>query len=317
MNLNKEYGRNITNEEKQYLLDIFEPDEGTIDLIYGRIGNGKTYCATEMILEDLKKGQVVYANWRLNYHGFDERKSLVHVVASFMFPWRKTFYKFPAENLKYFDSSEVDIDFLAKITDANVYIDEGQWIFDSYEKTSFSKEKRKLILHTRHLNRRLVIVTQRPTAIQVSARGNVNRYFKCEKWMSWPFLIFRQFQYQDMVGDTVNESLPIGRPRVFFAKKRVLNAYNSKYLREGIPRSQDLVVEAFKLSFVDKIKALWQVIGLQANHLPTQDPTDLSQHNSGVVEAEAESAPTPLHGGHERPRSLKVRWEELESQRGP
>jgi len=270
----------VSKEVTQELLDLFEPSEGTIDLIYGRIGNGKTYCATELILDDLRRGQVVYCNWRLNYNGVDERKSLFLMFAGILFPWKKTYYEFPAANLRYFDSSDVDIDFLASLTDCNVYIDEGQWIFDSYEGTRFSKTKRKLILHTRHLNRRLVIITQRPTAIQVSARGNVNRYFKCEKWMEWPFLIFRQFEYQDMVMETVDESRPVGRPRVFVAKKRIFNAYNTKYLRDGVPRSQELFIRAWSLSYKEKVIGFFNLLHLKMKQIRgTEASMGLNQKN--------------------------------------
>jgi len=174
--------------ETKELLELFEPNEGTIDLIYGRIGNGKTYCATEMALKDAMRGEVVYVNWHINFDGYDQRDNLIWILIGLIYPIKRRYYKFPKENLKYFNPDDVDVEFLSKITDANVYIDEGQWIFDSYEGTKFSKAKRRLILHTRHLNRRLVIITQRPTAIQVSARGNVNRYFKCEKLLSWPLI---------------------------------------------------------------------------------------------------------------------------------
>lgn len=272
-------------EPTQELLDEFEAGEGTIDLIYGRIGNGKTYCATEMVLDDLRSGRVVYCNWHLNYEGYDERESRMQLFASLLFPWRKRFYEFPKENLRYFNADDIDIEFLSSLTDCEVYIDEGQWIFDSYEGTKFSKAKRRLILHTRHMNRRLVIITQRPTAIQVSARGNVNRYFKCEKWLTWPFLVFRQWEFQDMVGETVDEMNPVGKPRVFFAKKRIFEAYNSKYLRGGVQRSQELYVRAYELSVFERVRALFRAIGLKANGFRARSvsPMGLNEIN-GVKE---------------------------------
>jgi len=245
------------------LRDKFEAPEGTIDLIYGRIGSGKTYCATEMVLEDLRNGHVVYCNWHLNYSGHDDRRSFWYLLIGLLYPPYKSYYEFPPENLRYFNSDEVDVEWLSSLTDCDVYIDEGQWIFDSYEKTNFSKAKRRLILHTRHLNRRLVIITQRPTAIQVSARGNVNRFFKCEKLIHRPIQIFRQWQFQDMTGETVDETIPVrqGRgifgwmkPRLFFGKKRIFDAYNTKYLRGGIPRSQETAVIGWNLSIKDKFE---------------------------------------------------------------
>jgi len=264
--------------ETKELLELFEPNEGTIDLIYGRIGNGKTYCATEMALKDAMRGEVVYVNWHINFDGYDQRDSLLWLFIGLIYPVKRRYYKFPKANLKYFNPDDVDVEFLSKITDANVYIDEGQWIFDSYEGTKFSKAKRRLILHTRHLNRRLVIITQRPTAIQVSARGNVNRYFKCEKLISWPVKIFRQYEYQDMVGETVDETKPVGTPRVFIAKKWVFDAYNSKYLRGGVIKSQELALEAYMLNYWDKIKALFRISFGSVSHEKPLDKTDDLEH---------------------------------------
>jgi len=39
------------NEIKKELLDLFEPDEGSVNMYYGRIGHGKTYSATSDILD--------------------------------------------------------------------------------------------------------------------------------------------------------------------------------------------------------------------------------------------------------------------------
>lgn len=241
--------------DKQELLDLFLPKDASVNLYYGRIGNGKTYSATADILDLLRKGRVVYCNWHIDFSGFDERKSFIHVLFKFVFG-RKRFFSFPPENLKYFSPDDVDIEFLSKLTDCDVFVDEGQWIFDSYEGTKFSKEKRRLILHTRHLNRSLNIITQRTQAIQVSARGQVNRFYKCEKVMSWPFLIFRRTEFEEMKDNDVDElSEPVSK-KVYFANKQVMEAYNSKYLRAGFERSQEVYFEAWDYTFLGRCKLL-------------------------------------------------------------
>src|SRR3990172_567029 len=242
------------------LIDLFTPEEGSINMIYGRIGSGKTYCATAQILELLTKGQVVYCNWHIKWNGFDERESFWFSVVNFIF-FRSRFYKFPKENLHYFDldntlpcpacgvAHKVDITFFSHLTDCHIFMDEGQWIFDS--RSRLDKDWRKMVLHTRHLNRSLYVVSQRTQAIEVSARGQVNRFFKCEKMFTWPWLIFRQTEYQDMKSDDVDDgetAEPIGT-RTFFARRRVMNAYDSRYLRAGMETSQKLYFEAYKLNF--------------------------------------------------------------------
>lgn len=67
-----------------------------------------------------------------------------------------------------------------------------------------------------------------------------------------------------MVGETVDESVPVGRPRVFFAKKSVFDAYNSKYLRGGIPRSQEVFVDGWIMNLIDKGVRLFYLFGLKA-----------------------------------------------------
>jgi len=140
------------------------------------------------------------------------------------------------------------------LTDCEVFIDEGQWIFDSYEGTKFSKAKRRLILHTRHLNRSLNIISQRTQAIQVSARGQVNRFFKCEKKLSWPILVFKRTEFQEMKDNDVDEMSEPASEKTYIASKRVMEAYNTKYLRGGIATSQEVYFEAFEFDLKNRIK---------------------------------------------------------------
>ena len=226
----KQFG---TRVDEQELIDLFEPPEGSVNFYYGRIGNGKTYAATADILDLLERGRVVYCNWVINWSGFDQRSNGAHRLFHFIFFMRR-FYVFKKENLRYFSPDDVSVEFLSSLTDCDIFIDEGQWIFDSYEGTKFSKEKRRLILHTRHVNRSLNIISQRTKAIQVSARGQVNRFYKCEAVMRWPFLIFRRTEYQDMAGDDVDEGADPISVKTYFARKKVLSAYDTKYLRAGV-----------------------------------------------------------------------------------
>lgn len=239
--------------------DLFPAPEGGINLYYGRIGNGKTYNATADILSLLTKGRVVYCNWKIQFDGFDERESKVHVF----FKWvgfRRLYFSFPKDNLRYFNPDEMDdpIAFLSDLTDCDVFIDEGQWIFDSYEGIKFSKAKRRLILHTRHYNRSINIITQRTQAIQVSARGQVNRFYKCEKRASWPVLIFRRTEFSDMVDNDVDESdESIVSKKTYIASKKIMDAYDTHALRDK-GSSQQVAFQAFSYNFFARTKLLIQ-----------------------------------------------------------
>ena len=143
------------------LLDLFEAPEGQLEQYYGKVGNGKTANGTYDIIQDLMQGRVVYANWKLNWDGFDQREHWFYLLRGLLFPWSKRYYRFKKENLRYIEIDESFIDNFEKITDATVYLDEGHVAFDSYEMAKMSLKKRKAVLHTRHFNRTIKILSLR------------------------------------------------------------------------------------------------------------------------------------------------------------
>jgi len=250
---------------KDDLLNVFEASEGSINMYYGKIGNGKTYAATADILDLLQQGKVVYCNWKIEVEDFDDRKSLFITIMNILL-FRKRFYKIPcSQNLHFFDPETFNttgelVEWLSGLNDCHIFFDEGQDMFDSYEGTRFSKSKRRLILHTRHYHRTLNIISQRPTAIQVSARGNVNRFYKCVKVASWPWVRFTRYEFQDMTGETVDEEAEPVSTKSYWGSNKVFNAYNTDYLAEGIPKSQVVFFEAFDLTFREKLERLKKII---------------------------------------------------------
>jgi len=249
------------------LLDVFKASEGSINMYYGLIGNGKTYAATADIIELLKKGKVVYCNWHIEVSDFDGRDSLLITLFNFIFA-RSRFYRIPcAKNLHFFDPEDFNstgdlVEWLSKLNDCHIFFDEGQDMFDSYEGTRFSKSKRRLILHTRHFHRTLNIISQRPTAIQVSARGNVNRFYKCVKIASFPWVRFKRLEFQEMAGETVDETVePISR-KVYWGSNKVFRAYNTDYLSEGIPKSQEVYFQAFNYNFKGRLYLLFKNLSI-------------------------------------------------------
>jgi len=260
-------------DEKE-ALKFFRPDEGELLLIYGAIGQGKTTLATSMVLEDLSRGQVVYTTWQIDWSGFDERDSFFHVLLKNIF-FRKRFYKFSKENWHYLDVTQDDIwDKLAVLNNCKIYFDDViVQLFDSYEGTKFAKKKRQWAFTTRHFDRTIVLVTQRPSQVQVALRSQVNRFYKCVKKMSWPFLILARYEYQDLVDENVNENAKPTSKKTYFPSKKVLNAFRSKNLRfhdmeEILPK-----VEAFDYSlygrFVLFIKRVFNTLPLKRKRVPS------------------------------------------------
>jgi len=240
-----EIGKLLPNEKLlKYLFDF----EGEITLRYGKIGQGKTYGATADVLDDLRRGWIVYTTWPIRFDGYDQRKSLLFVIGSLMFPWRNTFLVIPKENLRYIDIFDDSfIDNFEKLKNCKVYLDEGHIGFDSYEMSKASLKKRASVLHTRHFNRSINIISQRPTAVHVSMRANVNRFYKYTKYgRKPPFMFFKRTEYQEMTGETVNEEIAEST-KLYFPRKAVYLAYNSKYLSGDL--AQDIHFSAFKVNY--------------------------------------------------------------------
>jgi len=237
------------------LLTLFKPHDGEITQRYGRIGQGKTYGATADVLDELKRGHIVYTNWKIQYDGFDQRESFLYIIGSLLFPWRNKLTYFPPDNLRYLPIDDNFITTFSKLTDCSVYLDEGHVVFDSYEMAKMSMQKRTAVLHTRHFNRSIHIISQRPTAIHRMMRANVNRFYKYQCIMKSPFLLFLRTEFQDLVEENVDETQPLSR-KLYFGRKEVFRAYNTKYLRGDTPDSQRLQGTVYKLNIFQRIYLL-------------------------------------------------------------
>ncbi len=263
------------------LIEQFEAKEGDVEHIVGKTGQGKTYEATRRALEYLDNGNVVYTTWRLNLPDhFDQRRSFKHIVMNLLF-FRKHFFTFDYKknwhfvNLDdYLDDGVFDTEkfsrFLASVTDAVFFLDEGQDVFDSHQKAG--KIARQTITRTRHMHKKLIIVSQRAQAVDVTARGNVTYFYKCEA-RHFPFLpIFFKVFITDEIDQANNYPVWVRHDstgevtwkadvyRSGFAKKRVYDAYDSWYMRKNMKKSQDVHVNAYELTFFERIGLLWNTI---------------------------------------------------------
>jgi len=256
--------REVTNEQAiepfekadKEILDLFQPAEGQVAVYYGRIRNGKTYSATADILDLLARGHCVVANWKVAFDGFDERDSFRIVFWSTLFG-RRHFFKYSPENLFYLDPEELisnpdEVKWLSKLVGVDLFIDEGQWIFNSMDK-DYSVDKMRLVLHNGHHCRALNIITQRPMNIFKTMRSQVNVWYKCEKRLSWPVLLFQRTSYEDMKDDHPDEEVA-SEVKTYVADRRVMDAYSTHAMRE-----KDAIVftpkfEYFKYRWLDCVK---------------------------------------------------------------
>lgn len=252
------------------LLDVFQAQEGIIEHIIGKTGNGKTYYATLRAWELLMQGNVVYTTWKMILPDFyDEREDWNTVFWKTVFG-KKQFYRYNLkENWRWIDIDRPDlVQYIASLTDCYVFLDEGQDIFSSHDRIDGTA--RRTITRTRHMRKTLIIVSQRAMAVDTNARANVSHYYKCVKRMAW-FFPFKPFFFVYTTEEMDDQNLPIWEEHIpysngkvwrapiyrkYFAQKKIYDLYNSWYLRDGIEKSQEVNFEAYELNFSDKVKAL-------------------------------------------------------------
>jgi len=245
------------------IFEIFAPVEGFNAVYYGKIRNGKTYAATSDILDLLEQGEIVFANWDIRFDGYDERKSLLRVILKLL-AGKPYFYNFKAENFHFLDqNSPTFITDINKLVGVHLFIDEGQWIFNSHLKTD-DVEKRRLVLEGGHYCRSLNVITQRPTNILKDVRSQVHVWYKCEKVLHvGRFLRFVKWSIEDMKDDLPFEPDDMEKKppsKAYWANKRVYEAYNthgrrSKDAIELIPE-----FDVYKYTALDKVLLLFDMI---------------------------------------------------------
>jgi len=241
------------------LLPIRLPEvEGAIDMIYGGFGGGKTYLATELILEYLERGVPVYSSFPVQFDGIDERKSLGALIMGIL-GFKRKFKVIGKENFHHITMAEIMSDeFVVKLADlveCVVVVDEAYAarLFDSYRKTNLSVEARMAVYATRHFDRRFIIVAQRPNSIHVSSRAMVNRFYKCDQpllflWYIFGIRLFTITEYQELKQEEVNEEAP-HRTRIKIGKKHIFRMYDSKYMRRGKQNMYPSDLKVYKYSY--------------------------------------------------------------------
>jgi len=242
----------------QEILDLFTPIEGQVAFYYGRIRNGKTYSATADILDLLDRGEVVFANWKVDWQGIDERQNMFRVWQKLL-TGKKYFFHYKPDNFYYFHPDHVDVRMLGRLVNAHIFIDEGQWLFNSQVREQ-DPDKRRLILHNGHHCRSLNIISQRPSNVFKDMRSQVHIWYKCEKRLSWPWLVFQRTAFEDMKDDVPDEESTPTSVKVYFANKRVLQAYNTHAMREKDAIEKVPQFETWELSAWDKVVLLFSLM---------------------------------------------------------
>jgi len=267
-------GKNLKID--QVLLEAFQPQEGVNAVYYGKVRNGKTRTATADILGLLERGEVVYANWTVKFDGFDERFSMRHLFWK-TFGFRKLFFSYGANNFHYIDrdelisgigSGESNVNYLNKLVGVHVFIDEGQWVLPSQDRSwdADTVAKMKLVLHGGHYCRTLNIITQRASNISKTTRSQIHFWYRCvKKFDILGVILFQRWEIEDM-----KEDMPVemeldekGRKKKICGRRsnywvwkrndRVFKAYDTHAMRGEdaiVPKRE---IEAYELNLRHRI----------------------------------------------------------------
>lgn len=263
-------------EEKIDAFELFPPQEGELNLYYGKIRNGKNYACTVDIIERLERGSIEYVNWNINWQGYDQREKVFYKILGAL-GLKKHYVKFPKENLRFYRFEPDWLrehygvndfwEFLRTRTDCVVNVDEAYIPFDSYKLTKMSLNDRLTVLSTGHYNRTINVISQRPSGIHVVMRGNINRFFKIEKTFNGFWLFpprFQKTEFQEMLMEMPDESkdletgeyLKAESVQRYWGRKKIFNIYDTKYLRGDLPSSQPNLTEIHAMRYIDRVKLL-------------------------------------------------------------
>jgi len=236
---------------------------------YGRLGSGKTYAMTRDIIDYLNDGNVVYANYSINWKGFDEKDDLMALFIAIL-GLKRTFYHFPASNLR---KIATDNDFhkvFGQLSSCIVAIDEAYTLFDSYQMAKMPMSERLNILQTRKFDRSILYTAQRPTSVHVVMRGMTNVFYKCSR-KDLPFCkLFNRMELDLASDENVDENNVISN-KIYFGQKKYYNMYNTRET-VGIggiltqnQNESSLAYGAYKMSYFDILKRFWVLF---RNRLP-------------------------------------------------
>lgn len=281
------------------IIELFTPVEGVNTVYYGKVRNGKTYSATCDILELLKRGEVVYANWEINFDDFDERESTSIVLMKFLFG-KKYFFKYKKENFHYFSPDDIDVEFLSHLVGVHLFIDEGQWIFNSHVRENANDPvaiaKRRLILHGGHYCRTLNVITQRPVNLFKDIRSQINIWYKCTKRIQiGKFIIFMRETIEDMKDDIPDEEM-IQATKHYVGDKKIFKAYNTHAMRSKDAIDEMAKIEIYQTTFAQRFLLLARaVLPFVGRHTTTTAVQPTKEAKLSVKHVEALERRVPIN----------------------
>lgn len=287
----------IIEERGSDIQSLFRPEEGSNTCYYGRVRNGKSTAATADIIALLDRGEIVYANWRVDFKGYNQQNSFKDTFIKWVVG-KKYFFHYKPENFVFVppddlitNSGDITIAYLNRLVGVHLFIDEGQWLFSSLDKKIDEEviEKMKLILHGGHYCRTLNIITQRPINISKNSRSQIHFWYKCEKLLSVPFLLLRKTVFEDMKDDLPDEGdedrKTYTSTKLYVPSKKLLSAFDTHGMRAKDAIEVVSQYDVYETTFLQRTRLLASFLPFVGRFiLPTStDKAGLSGKGSSLT----------------------------------
>lgn len=198
----------------------------------GKMRSGKTYAMTERVLKELKRGRVVYTNYKVNWNP-EEPMSKPRLILHRLGFKKK---RYPKTNLRLFRNWE-DV---MGVAGAVIALDEGWQYFDSYQKLPM--EKRMRLYQSGKWEIDFLYTVQRYMMTDINLRWSTDEFWESTLYKI-PFtttnlIIYRLYDLDEdndtaklarkgIQGDGEVVDLAIAK-RFKLTKQKIYNAYDTK-----------------------------------------------------------------------------------------
>jgi len=187
-----------------------------ITLHAGKLGVGKSYSATAEIWKLIHKGKDCYANWKIDFTEYFNRKRKN--------PWYRLWNPLHRIGKVYHWET---MDDLYKLRNGEVFFDEAHMAIDARDFASLKPEFKRKLTQSRKYGLNLHFISQHSQQIDVAVRRLANDYVLHKKY--WRLFVWREW-HGEAIEILANPSLPQPKSQgigFYWFSKRFAKSYDT------------------------------------------------------------------------------------------
>lgn len=182
----------------------------------GRPGSGKTYSLVIESIKLLNKGNIVYSNFKINWNGYEEKKTWWKKILIAL-RLKKKWHSYPKTNLRSWDNFK-DI---LEIKNGWIVMDEAHFYFNSRKWKEMPFEFMRKLAQHRKDGIHIIGTVQNIKRVDVLVRELIDFWYDCRKL---PFFI--SVTEYDVDEDQMRR-FPIRKKFFLFSKKKASRLYDT------------------------------------------------------------------------------------------